>query len=175
MKKSLFYLIFAISILSMSMAPAQTGSPVSGKVNCQFNLGWPGPQTETPDWAGIVTINGVQYGMAFFNIGTGKSFTSEVRGTADFYEEIWRIYATLDYHFSDGVLDQFVPGQVLLSGNDVGVVSLTNSAYRMNGHVFTASGSFAGLEGSTVHMSGTISWDAVGNPVNAIGPFQINK
>ena len=177
MKRQFLYLGLAVFILTMgttNVAVAQP--PLDIEAHAQFNLGWPGPQTDVPDWVGTVTIGSQTYGIAWFNIGSGKSFENAGNShAASFFEEIWRIYDTINFHFdSNGVLDSFHPGNIVITGNDQGVVSFPNSAYRMNGVVQDAQGSFSVYIGHTVHMSGTITWWDNGAPLYADGPIRIN-
>jgi len=144
-------------------------------MDLQFNLGYPGPQADIPDWVGHITIDGHQYGMAFFNIGTGKPFDSQNSGKNVFFGELWFIYESITLQFNDnGVLTSWSNGSVLLAGNDQGVVTLANFKYHMNGEVTTARGGFQAYLGNQVHMSGEIQWYSFGAPRNAPGEFRIN-
>jgi hypothetical protein len=158
-----------------SLGSAATATPryrVTGAMDLQYNLCWPGPQDVQPDWVGTITIEDVAYPMAFFNIGTGKPF-AESPGKVVHFEEIWTVYTSLDYAFDeDGCLAEFVPGSVLLSGGDEGVVTLANSTYRMNGSVEVANAPFTDLLGRNVHMSGVIEWYPFGAPQYAPGVWR---
>lgn len=76
----------------------------------------------------------------------------------------------------DGTLDfgSFVPGEIVLSGYDSGIVTVKNSKYHMNGDVQVAEGDFADWLGRNVHMSGLIEWYPFEAPHFAPGVFRIN-
>ena len=76
-------LVVLLSTLSMPAASAR--KPLRGTMDLEFNLLWPGPQqTDIPDWVGTITIDGAEYGMAFFAIGSGKAF-DDVPGKVHFF------------------------------------------------------------------------------------------
>ena len=84
-----------------------------------------------------------------------------------------------EYTFDGFVLTQFVPGDIVLSGYDRGIVTVPNSRYHMNGDVRVADGELAGLLGGSVHMSGDIVWGdgdvyPLGAPPHAPGVFRVN-
>lgn len=168
-----------IVLVAAAFAPlAQASRPLSGEMDLQFNLAWPGPNTEIPDWVGTVTIDGADYGMAFFNTGSGKPFTDNPSDVV-FFEETWVIYQELEFTFDGFELTVFEPGEVVLSGYDRGIVTVPNSRYHMNGDVQAANGDFAGWLGGSVHMSGTILWGdgtvyPEGAPHYAPGTLRIN-
>jgi len=145
-------------------------------MDLQFNLGWPGPQDEIPDWIGHITIDDKEYGMLFFAIGSGKPF--EVDPPTDsvhFFGEIWAIYEWIKFRFdSEGKLKKLKLGPVLLWGYDEGNTNLVNNNYHMNGNVEEAFGIFAFWEGRNVFMSGEIIWYPFGAPQYAPGTFRIN-
>jgi hypothetical protein len=164
MKKFTVLVLVLMSVLLIA-APAQAQKPVWGDMYLEFNLAWPGPSTTIPDWTGTVTINGVEYGMLFFNFWSGKPFDFPFKGSEKhpviFFGERWEIY-------------DMVTGGLLLMGYDEGVTTSVNSKFRMNGFVAEAFGVFAGLEGRNVHMSGTYTSHPFGAPHIATGPFRIN-
>ena len=168
MLTALLVLSFAIALIPA--VAAQDKKPVTGTMDLEFNLLWPGPQADIPDWVGTITIDSNEYGMAFFCIGSGKQF-AEDPGKVHFFEEIWIIYDYLDFDFVTQELDY---GQILLWGYDKGVVSWANSHYVMNGNVEESFGDFAIWQGCNVHMSGVILWLAPGVPQYAPGTFRIN-
>jgi hypothetical protein len=167
-----------VTILALAMAVLATPfvgtvmakKPIIGAMDLEFNLSWPGPQADIPDWVGTVTIDSNVYGMAFFCIGSGKPFETDP-GKVHFFEEIWVIYDYLEFDFGTQELNY---GQILLWGYDRGVVSLANSNYVMNGNVEEAFMTFAILQGHKVHMSGEILWLAPGVPQYAPGVFRVN-
>jgi hypothetical protein len=171
-------ILLALTITLGVAAPAIAKTPLVGTMDLQFNLAWPGPSEEVPDWVGTVTIDGVEYGMAFFNTGTGKPFESQPSGGVVFFEETWVIYQDLHFAFEEVdagfVLTEFEPGDVLLSGYDRGVVTLANGSYRMNGFVEEANGPYESWLGRQVHMSGTVIFSAQGAPNFAPGVFRLD-
>lgn len=171
-----FVLAIVVVLFLGTTAPLNAKSPVTGEMDLQFNLAWPGPQTDIPDWVGTLTIDGDEYGMAFFLIGTGKPFAGDhVTGNASFFGEIWRVYDGIDLGFDEfGNLAEFSPGPIILWGYDAGMVSLANSKYHMNGSVEYAAEAFAGWLGRSVHMSGVIEWYDFGAPQYAPGVFRVN-
>lgn len=165
---------FTIAALTGVAGPAEAKAPLIGTMDLQFNLAWPGPNEVVPDWVGTITIDGDEYGMAFFNTGTGKPFDEQPADNV-FFEETWAIYETLDFSFTpDGFLDEFEPGDVVLSGYDRGISVLVNASYRMNGDVRVAEGEFAEWLGRHVHMSGDLVFYPFGAPQYAPGTFRIN-
>ena len=179
MKTRLSILAALIALLTAAFAaPAEAKRPLYGEMDLQFNLAWPGPQTEVPDWVGTITIDGDVYGMAFFNTGSGKPFDDNPSDVV-FFEETWVIYDELTFVFDGFVLDEFEPGDVVLSGYDRGIVTIPNSWYHMNGDVRVADGDFIRSLGRNVHMSGDIVWGdgtvyPLGAPQYAPGVFRIN-
>ena len=167
-------LLFIITAL---VAPASATRPLVGEMELQFNPGWPGPGEVEPVWVGTVTIDDHEYGMAFFNTGTGKPFDAPPSDSVSFFEETWTIYRTLSFEFNDdGTLnmDEWEPGEVVLSGYDRGVFSVANSKYRMNGYVEVAADDFEERIGSRVHMSGVLEYADNGAPQYAPGVIRIN-
>jgi hypothetical protein len=167
-----------VLVMAAFAAPADAKGPLHGEMDLQFNLAWPGPQTEIPDWVGTITIDDDVYGMAFFNTGSGKPFEDNPSDVV-FFEETWVIYDELAFTFDGFVLTEFDPGEVVLSGYDRGIVTIPNSSYHMNGDVRVAEGELAGWLGRNVHMSGEIVWGdgtvyPLGAPQYAPGAFRIN-
>ena len=153
---------------------AEARQPLYGEMDLQFNLAWPGPSETIPDWVGTITVDGDEFGMAFFNTGTGKPFAEQPSHNV-FFEETWAIYDGLDFSFNpDGTLDTFEPGEIVLSGYDRGITTVKNSKYHMNGDVQVAEGDFADWLGRSVHMRGDIVWYPFGAPHFAPGVFRIN-
>ncbi len=169
MKKLIALLAATFLLVSIPLGMVH-GKPLEGAMDLEFNLQWPGPQADIPDWVGTVTIDGDEYGMTFFCTGSGKPFATDP-GKVHFFEETWVIY---DWVTFDSETQELDFGQILLWGHDVGVVSLANSNYVMNGYVQEALGDFADWEGHNVHMSGEIIWYEFGAPHYAPGVFQIN-
>jgi hypothetical protein len=177
MKTKLFAALALIAILSTALVvPADAKKPLEGEMELQFNRGWSEPQTEVPIWVGTITIDEEEYGMAFFNVGTGKPFVGQPNPDhVIFAGEIWTIYEHLEFGFDEnGVLATFEPGNVLLSGPDSGTVTLANNKYRLNGSVEEANGQFSFWLGHTVHMRGVVEFDADGAPRFAPGTFRLN-
>jgi len=69
---------------------------------------------------------------------------------------------------------ELLHGDVLMWGDDEGVVGLANSKYRMNGRVQAAYDYFAAWQGRNVHMSGMTEWYPFGAPHFAPGVLRIN-
>lgn len=165
-------LVLALTVISV--APATAKAPLVGEMDLEFNLAWPGPGDVVPDWVGTVTIDGNEYGIAFFAISTGKPFETDRPGSAFFFGEIWRIYDGLDFEFVDGVLTEFEPGPVVMWGYDTGLTNLKNSKYHMIGSVDEAAFPFEEWVGRSVHMGGVIEWYPFGAPHFAPGMLRIN-
>lgn len=177
--RRLLSIVAALAALALLVtavsAPVAAKAPLRGTMDLQFNLAWPGPQDEIPDWVGTITFDGDEYGMAFFAIGTGKPFDADPSTSVHFFEEIYVIYETLDYAFdADGNLTLFDPGPVVMAGPDTGLTNMVNSKYHMTGRVETASGPFAALEGRHVYMSGLIEWYPFGAPQYAPGELRVH-
>jgi hypothetical protein len=172
-KRKIIVTVLALAIAMLAtpfVGTVMAKKPIMGTMDLEFNLSWPGPQADIPDWVGTVTIDSSEYGMAFFCIGSGKPFADDP-GKVHFFEEIWVIYDYLEFDFGTQELNY---GQILFWGYDKGVVSLANSHYVMNGNVEEAHGDFAIWQGHNVHMSGDIVWYEFGAPHYAPGTFQIN-
>jgi hypothetical protein len=177
MKRMITMLVLVSAVSLVAVASTSATEPVTGSMDLEFNLGWfdYGPQDEVPDWVGTITIDGEEYGMAFFAIGSGKPFASDPNTSLHFFEEIWKIYETLDYSFDEnGVLQTFVEGPIVLSGHDSGVTNLVNDKYHMTGTVEDAAEPFSDQFGRIVFMSGIIEWYPSGPPHYAPGTFRIN-
>jgi len=179
MRKKLSVLLLLVFTLSLvvPIGLVSAKKPLIGDMDLQFNLDWPGPQTIIPEWVGTITINGEEYGMAFFNIGTGKPFDLQNNGSPLFFEEVWVIYDVGDYDFAfdeNGVLTKFEFGDIVLWGYDAGLTNLKNSIYHMVGNVEEANDPFSNWIGRSVHMSGDIIWYPFGAPYQAPGIFRIN-
>ena len=181
MKRNLLVVLTLVSFLTLvPVLSVNAKKPLIGTMDLQYNLGWPGPsQTDFPDWVGTVTINDLEYGMAFYAIGSGKPFGDKVTGSAFFFEEIWEIYEvdSLVFEFdADGFIieDTYSKGEILLCGFDVGLTNMQNSNYHMKGKVEYASGIFSDWFGRSVHMMGEIEWYPFEAPHFAPGVFRIN-
>lgn len=178
MKKRPSVLLAMVVALSLvSLTPAAAKAPLVGDMSLQFNLGWPGPQADIPDWVGTINIDGEEHGMAFFATGSGKPFAEDPSSSVHFFEEIWEIYDMDGFVFefdSHGVLTTFVKGDVVLWGYDYGITNLKNSKYHMNGSVEGAGEPFEDWIGRSVHMSGLIEWYLFGAPQYAPGTFRVN-
>lgn len=169
------FAVAALLAISAAAPIASARTPLQGSMGLQFNLGWPGPQADIPDWVGTITIDDTQYGMAFFALGTGKTFDADPSTSVHFFEETWTVYASLEYEFdSDGILTVFSPGVVLLTGPDTGITNMVNSGYHMTGRVAEASGPFEMWGGRPVYMSGVIDWYPSGAPQYAPGVLSIH-
>ena len=189
MRRLIVLLALAFTLALVPAIPAQAKKPLIGTMDLEFNLLWPGPQADIPDWAGNITFNGDEYRMLFFAIGSGKAFVDDP-GKVHFFEEIWAIYDTDDFTSllpSDDPgdwaywLPSNAPAELVLWGYDAGVVAWQNNKYRMNGNVEEASGAFEVWEGRNVHMSGEIEWQEIETqegptlaPHHAPGTFRIN-
>jgi len=187
---SILSLALAFTLALLPVITAQAKEPLIGAMDLEYNLGCPGPQDEIPDWVGAITINGEEYGMLFFAIGSGKAFDDAWKGKIHFFEEIWAIY-DLDDGFpaipSDDpddwayFLPKNNPDELVLWGYDYGQTNIQTSKYHMNGNVEEASEPFTGWEGCSVHMSGVIEWQVIETPEGPVsaphyapGTFRIN-
>ena len=146
--------LVVVSVMLLAAATSATAEqPTRGTMELGWNPCWEEIGDVVPDWVGTITFGDDVYGMAFFNIGTGKAF-DEVGGRVGSFEEVYRIY--------DGPVPQvgecFVPDPtyVLLWGYDRGVFNGATAKYHMSGTVVDADGPFAGFDGRRVHMSGLI-------------------
>ena len=182
MKKKLVIPLLLFSIMTLlPVMSVQTQKPapnLTGTMDLQYNLGWPGPQDEIPDWVGNITFDGGHtfYDMAFYCIGSGKSFVTSpdsLKGKIHFFEEIW-VIGQINYVFDEnGVLAYYEEEAILCWGYDTGTTNTQNSRYHMNGNVEEASGFFEYYTGRSVHMSGVIVWQILGTPENPkIAPFE---
>ncbi len=174
-KLSVVFLL-AVALSAAWVVPASAKAPLVGQMDLQFNKAWPGPQADIPDWVGTITIDGEEYGMAFFALGSGKPFESDPSTSVHFFEEIWTIYDELDFEFDEetSALTRFEPGNVVLSGPDYGISNLVNLKYHMNGSVDEAAGPFAEWLGRNVHISGVLKGFPGEVEWYAPGVFRIN-
>ncbi len=176
-KMSAIVLGLAFSLALIAVVPVQAQKPLIGIMDLQFNLAWPGPQKDVPDWVGTITINDIEYGMAFFCYGSGKPFDTDPPGlTVHFFAEIWTIYESLDFEFDEtGCLTAFEPGPIVLNGTDEGITNLINTKYHMTGKVTQAYAPFAIWQDHNVYMRGLIDWyENIPAPHYAPGIFRIN-
>ncbi|MFW9913345.1 MAG: hypothetical protein ACFFEU_12790 [Candidatus Thorarchaeota archaeon] len=185
-------LLFALSLALVAIPQVKATKLLTGSMNLEFNMQWPGPGDKVPDWVGTITIDGKDYGMLFFAIGSGKSFVTDLanlRGRIHFFEEIWAIYDLGDQSFPEIPngdddawaywLPMYSPNELVLWGHDRGQTNLQTNDYHMNGNVeMAAVGSFSIYGGRSVHMSGEIIWydsgPFAGYPHFAPGYFRIN-
>ena len=178
----------ALLVTAVLVVPVLAKNPLFGTMDLEFNLLWPEPQDEIPDWAGTILIDGEPYGMLFFAIGSGKAFEDPDRGRVHFFEEIWAIY-DMDGASFPGLpngnagdwsywLPKNDPDELIMWGYDEGQTNVQNSKYHMNGDVQYATGEFSDWLGRSVHMNGVIIWytegDFAGAPHFAPGTFRIN-
>lgn len=171
LKRLIVLLALAFIVALVPVGTAQAKKPLIGTMDLEYNLLWPGPQDAIPDWVGTITIDGTEYGMSFFCIGSGKAFDDNLKGKVHFFEEIWTIYDWMTFDFETQELEY---GEILLWGYDVGQTNIQNSNYHMNGNVEVAIGDFAIWQGRSVHMSGEIIWYDFGAPHYAPGTFRVN-
>ena len=177
-------LVLAFTLALWPVTTIQAKLPLRGTMDLEFNTAWPGPQDEIPDWVGTITIDGEEYGMLFFAIGSGKAFDDNLKGKVHFFEEIWAIYDT-DFDLTSLIpsddpanwadwLPRNDPEELVLWGYDQGQTNIQNSNYHMNGNVEEAFEDFSMWEGRNVYMSGVIEWYGPGAPQYAPGTFRIN-
>jgi hypothetical protein len=114
-------------------------------------------------WNGVIDLDGHgQFGIGFIHTsGPPRDYSQ-----ASPFEEIFEVY------------DLGNPAIVYLAGPDVGVTTLANSTFRMNGVVEVATGPFELWLGRNVHMDGTIGWQTLPDgsriPETAEGTFRAN-
>ncbi len=183
--------MFALSLVLVAIPQAEATKPLTGSMDLEFNLLWPGAGDTVPDWVGTITIDGKEYGMLFFAIGSGKSFVTDpanLRGRIHFFEEIFAIYDMGDASFPvipngeesawEYWLPKNNPDELVLCGYDRGQTNFVNNDYHMNGYVVGACGCFSEYEGGSAHMSGEIIWyesgPFAGAPHYAPGTLRIN-
>ncbi|KXH71789.1 MAG: hypothetical protein AM326_11490 [Candidatus Thorarchaeota archaeon SMTZ-45] len=179
-------ILFALSLTLVVATPVQAKKHLIGSMDLEFNVLWPGPQTDIPDWVGTITFDGdsTEYGMAFFAFGSGKPFGDKPTGMAFFFAEIWKIYDWVElitYIDDEGNVFQWVEyGEILMWGYDYGLTNLANSKYHMNGDV-QFDNLYGKYAGRNVHMSGLIEWQVLETPdgpvvapYKAPGTFRIN-
>ncbi len=162
----------AALVLTLGVAaPATANMPLYGEMDLHWNDGFGGASTcSAISWAGNVDIDGTMYGITFVP-GPGRE-----TGKAFHFVEDWAIYdETFDFSegFSDGVLTECEPGDVVLAGDDFGVTGW-NDKYRMNGTVSTAEDPFEDWMGRRVHMNGLIVWNEADSSLEAPGTFRLN-
>lgn len=178
-----------MSLALVVITPIQAKKPLTGTMCLQYNLAWPGPQDEIPDWVGNITIDAdgdgkaELYDMCFFAIGSGKAFATPpyLGGHIHFFEEIW-VIGHIDYNFENGELaEDFEIVETLMWGYDKGLTDLLSSRYHMNGYVEVATGPFSKWAGRSVHIMGLIEWQNLGTPEEPIiapfgapGTFRLN-
>ena len=146
-ESKLIMLVMITTLALILITPVQAVRPRVGTMELTFNLAWSGPSETIPEWEGTITIENSVYNMKFYNLASRQT------GNTLHFKEIWKIY--------DGET-------LVLLGTDEGVVSLSNSKYRMNGEVTEAYGDFSILRYCNVHMSGDITWQNLGTSEDPI-------
>jgi len=173
MRKLILASFLICTLALVTTIPVQAKKPLRGTMDLEFNLSWAAAgginQILVPEWIGTITIGNEEYGMEFYAIGSGKPFTEDPPGSVHFFEEIWVIYTEIEFIIPSEDPTDFVRGEVLLWGYDVGITNLKNSKYHMNGNVeeaFDREGypDFSMWTGRSVHMSGVILWQEVEVP-----------
>lgn len=171
MKRRLSVVLVLVVVLALLLAiPVSAKKPLEGDMELYFNLGFGNPEAPCPGltWAGTVELDGVVYGMAFYP--TGEKDVGKVHH----YWEDWYIYDTPFEFMGGAVLDECVPGEIVLAGTDKGVFS-PNIKYRMSGTVDQAAEPFEEWLGRRVYMAGIGNFDPItGAPVTAPGTFRLN-
>jgi hypothetical protein len=114
--------VFAIATMA-SVLPAiaaEDEGPILGRQDLDFNVGILTGEGAAPQvsWVGTLQVNGASYPIAYFPKGPGMQV-----GGWFLFEETVRIYASLEYEFTEGVLTGFEPGRVVVKFVDSGVVS----------------------------------------------------
>jgi hypothetical protein len=166
MRKTLTTLLAVCLLLLGAATTAGADQPAVGTMTLSWNSCWAEPGEVTPDWVGSFSIDGHTYGMAFFNLGSGKPFEDRATGLAGFFTEVYALYPA---PIGDCPGDTVALTNALLWGHDTGMVNLANSHYQMSGDIDVASGPLAYLAGGQVFMSGIILWSELGAPVSAPG------
>jgi len=175
MKRKLVVLLTVVVVLAVVIAAPVSAKKPAPKLLGEMTLSQsflvppapcsPGIYT----WRGTVTIDSIEYGMAFIKLGTGKAFDDNPSDSVSFFEEVWAIYAP---DFTLPTTSCPSTDDALIWGNDSGVSNRRNNTYRMNGDVVNAIGDFDGWEGGKVHMSGTFNLDFP--MIYAPGTFRLN-
>jgi hypothetical protein len=156
----MFNKVLSASVLVLTMVaagPADAKAPERGDqvmvlnqdpATGEFGLfGCPGIS-----WFGTVELAGTTYGMALYPL-PGR-FTGQ-DDMVFHYQEAWKVWSGL-FTLTGGILQNCEPGEVVLSGLDVGTGILANAKFRSNGTVDEAHAPFADWLGRRVHQDGII-------------------
>lgn len=167
MKRIVLALIAGIGMSIAAVTPATADRPLRGNqlMTANYSDSCPGMA-----WYGTLEVDDATYGMALY-------FTDDpavVHGNSYHYVEGFKVFTG---QFSDPLGDNCEPGEVVLSGTDVGTASLANAKFRSIGTVDHASGDFQGWEGRKIYQDGVVNEvdvDGVPVPVSFVGTLRLN-
>jgi hypothetical protein len=172
-------LIVAATMIFMGCSEDNLSAPELSQSNQMVNaLVKPSPNltgkteavfTFTPPtfWTGTIDFGVAgKYGLTFISLGQMRQY-SQAR---PFEEEI------VIYEMGTDWTD---PANVYLRGTHTGVMTLANKVpdpvkFRANGKINEAYGPFEQWQGRNYHISGVVTYTALGQPEGAVGTLRIN-
>jgi hypothetical protein len=175
MKRKLFVLLAIVAVLlTVIAAPVSAKNPLRGEQvlalnqDADGNFGLYGcPEIS---WFGAIVINDTTYGMALYPI------SSVFPGKTQHWEENWTIFSG-EFTVEDGELVNCVPGDVVLSGWEKGVIAFALPTFHMTGIVEDASDLFEEWIGRRSYQEGEVGLVSVAGLENVFGytgSFRLN-
>ena len=166
MKRIMLALIAGLGISIAVVTPATADRPLRGDQLMTANYSGSCPGIA---WYGTLEVDEEFYGMALYSTDVPAVF----HGNSYHYEEGFKVFTE---QFSDP-LESCEPGEVVLSGTDVGSSSLANAKFRSIGTVDFAAGDFEGWEGRKIYQDGVVTevdMNGVPVPASFVGTLRLN-
>lgn len=165
MKRMMLALIAGLGFSIAVATPATADRPLRGDqlMTANYSESCPGMA-----WYGTLDVDGVTYGMALYF----SDVPAVAHGNSYHYVEDFKVFTG---QFAQPL--DCEPGDVVLSGTDVGTASLVNAKFRSMGTIDEASGDFAGWEGRKIYQDGVVTEveiDGVPVPVSFVGTLRLN-
>jgi hypothetical protein len=157
-RKLLTFLAIVVALSVVVAAPVSAKKPLRGEQVLALNqdaegnfglYGCPGIS-----WFGAIVLDGTTYGMALYPI------SSVFPGKTQHWEENWTIFSG-EFTVEDGELVNCVPGDVVLSGYEKGVIAFALPTFHMTGVVEDASGPYEEWIGRRSYQEGEVGLVAV--------------
>ena len=167
MKRMMLALIAGLGISMTAATVVTADQPLRGDqlMTANYSESCPGMA-----WYGTLEVDEVTYGMALYF----TDIPTVVHGNSYHYVEGFKVF---NGQFTDPLGSNCEPGDVVLSGSDVGVASLPNAKFRSMGTIDSAAGDFEGWEGRKIYQDGVVNEvdiDGVPVAVSFVGTLRLN-